>query len=264
VERVSKYPPDVAAKITGVPADTIVRIAREFATARGVIEDGWYAAKNGNDFDTYRLILILNALVGNIDKRGGLCFQESAGFPNVCDPVGPDFVTVTGVKLPAPKAKRLDKLLYPLNVSTFDAVYEAILTGQPYPVKALFIVGTSPLQRDARYQMAVEALKRLDLVVAIDIFPHDHIDYAHYVLPDLMFLEREEVATVRWTLHAALQKSHKALDPPPGVDARHGPWILMEIIRRAWPDRAKAVGYDERYADPHKLRSGSASLQRRR
>jgi len=122
VERVSKYPPDVAAKITGAPADTIVRIAREFATARGVIEDGWYSAKNGNDFDTYRLILILNALVGNIDKRGGLCFQESAGFPNICDPAGPDIVTVTGVKLPAPKAKRLDKLLYPLNVSTFDAV----------------------------------------------------------------------------------------------------------------------------------------------
>ncbi|MEM4650428.1 MAG: molybdopterin-dependent oxidoreductase [Pyrobaculum sp.] len=260
VERVSKYPPDVAAKITGVPADTIVRIAREFATARGVIEDGWYTAKNGNDFDTYRIVLILNALVGNIDKRGGLCFQESAGFPNVCDPVGPDIVAVTGVKLPAPKAKRLDKLLYPLNVSTFDAVYEAILTGQPYPVKALFIVGTGPLQRDARHQMAVEALKKLELVVAIDIFPHDHIDYAHYVLPDLMFLEREEVATVKWTLHAAIQKSHKALDPPPGVDARHAPWMLMEIVRRAWPDRAKAVGYDERYADPHKFEEWERQL----
>lgn len=252
VERVSKYPPDVAAKITGVPADTIVRIAREFATARGVIEDGWYAAKNGNEFDTYRLILILNALVGNIDKRGGLCFQESAGFPNV--------ITAAGVELPAPKAKRLDKLLYPLNVSTFDAVYEAILTGQPYPVKALFIVGTSPLQRDARYHMAVETLKKLELIVAIDIFPHDHIDYAHYVLPDLMFLEREEVATVKWTIHAAIQKSHKALDPPPGVDARHAPWMLMEIVRRAWPDRAKAVGYDERYADPHKFEEWERQL----
>ncbi len=83
------------------------------------------------------------------------------------------------MKLPAPKAKRLDRLLYPLNVSTFDAVYEAIFTGQPYLVKALFIVGTSLLQRDARYHMAVEALKKLELVVAIDIFPHDHIDYAH-------------------------------------------------------------------------------------
>ncbi len=135
VERVSKYRPDVAAKITGVSADTIVRIAREFATARGVIDDGWYTSKNGNDFDTYRLVLILNALVGNIDKRGGLCFQESVGFPDV--------VAATGVELPAPRGMRLDRLLYPLNVLTFDAVYEAILTGQPYPVKALFIVGTS-------------------------------------------------------------------------------------------------------------------------
>ncbi len=253
VERVSKYPPDVAAKITGVPADTIVRIAREFATARGVIDDGWYTAKNGNDFDTYRLVLILNALVGNIDKRGGLCFQESVGFPDV--------VAATGVELPAPRGRRLDRLLYPLTVSTFDAVYEAILTGQPYPVKALFTVGTSPLQRDARYHMALEALKKLELVVAIDILPHDHMDYAHYVLPDLMFLEREEVAAVRWTLHAAVHKSHKALDPPPDVDARHAPWILMEIVRRAWPDRAKAVGYDERYADPHKFEEWESRLK---
>jgi len=109
--------------------------------------------------------------VGNIDKRGGLCLQESAGFTNVCDPVGPDIVAVTGVKLPAPKAKRLDKLIYPLNVSTINAVYEAILTGQPHPVKALFAVGTCPLQRDARYHMAVETLKKTELVVSIDIFP---------------------------------------------------------------------------------------------
>jgi thiosulfate reductase/polysulfide reductase chain A len=253
VERVSKYPPDVTAKITGVPADTIVRIAREFATARGVIEDGWYSSKNGNDFDTYRLVLILNALVGNIDKRGGLCFRESAGFPDV--------VAATGVELPAPRGSRLDRLLYPLTTSTFDAVYEAILTGQPYPVKALFTVGTSPLQRDTRYHMALEALKKLELVVAIDILPQDHIDYAHYVLPDLMFLEREEVAAVTWTLHAAVHKSHKAIDPPPGVDARHAPWILMEIVRRAWPDRAKAVGYDERYADPHKFEEWESRLK---
>jgi anaerobic selenocysteine-containing dehydrogenase len=81
--------------------------------------------------------------------------------------------------------------------------------------------------------------------------PHDHVDYAHYVLPDLIFLERE-VATVKWTLHAAIQKSHKALDPPPGVETRHAPSIPVEIVRRKWPDRAKAVGYDERCADPHK------------
>ncbi|AET34038.1 molybdopterin-containing oxidoreductase family protein [Pyrobaculum ferrireducens] len=261
-ERVAKYPPEAAARITGVDAATIVRIAREFATARGVIEDGWYAARNGNDFDTYRLILILNALVGNIDKRGGLSFQESAGYPNICDPVGPDVVTLTGVKLPAPKAKRIDKIKFPLAVSSFDSVYEAILSGDPYPVKALFVVGTGPLQRDARYHMAVEALRKLELVVAIDIFPHDHVDYAHYVLPDLMFLEREEVSTVKWTLHAALQKSHKALDPPPGVEARHAPWILMEIVRRAYPDRAKAVGYDERYADPHKFEEWERQLVR--
>jgi Anaerobic dehydrogenases, typically selenocysteine-containing len=71
--------------------------------------------------------------------------------------------------------------------------------------------------------------------------PQDIVNYAHYVLPDLMFLERKETATVKWTLHAAIRRSHKALDPPPCVDARHAPWALMEIVRRASPERAKTV-----------------------
>ena len=52
-ERAAKYPPEEAEKITGVPAADIRRIAVEFATARGVAEDGWYAAKNGNELDLY-------------------------------------------------------------------------------------------------------------------------------------------------------------------------------------------------------------------
>ncbi|MGC8974556.1 MAG: molybdopterin-dependent oxidoreductase, partial [Thermoproteus sp.] len=125
-ERAAKYPPEKAAQITGIPADEIIRLAREFATRRGVAEDGWYAAKNGNEFDVYRAILILNALVGNIDKRGGLCFQEPAKFPNSCT-IGADRIdTIFGVSLPPLKAKRVDTMKYPLAVSSFDALLDAV------------------------------------------------------------------------------------------------------------------------------------------
>ncbi|MEZ0247976.1 MAG: molybdopterin-dependent oxidoreductase [Thermoproteus sp.] len=248
-ERVAKYPPDKAADITGMPADTITRIAREFAARRGVIEDGWYAAKNGNEFDVYRAILILNALVGNIDRRGGLCFQESAKFPNSCT-IGADRVdTIFGVSLPPPKAKRVDILKYPLAVSSFDALLDAVLTGQPYPIKALVIVGTAPFHRDVNTQKLKEAFQKLDLVITIDIFPQDHVDWSDYVFPDLMFLERSEISSAPWTLDAAVVYSNKVLDPPPGVDARNGLWVLLELVRRAWPDKAALIGYTDKYAD---------------
>jgi anaerobic selenocysteine-containing dehydrogenase len=248
-ERAAKYPPDKAAQITGVPADTITRIAREFATRRGVVEDGWYAAKNGNEFDVYRSILILNALVGNIDKRGGLCFQEPAKFPNSCTPGADRIDTILGASLPPLKAKRVDLLKYPLAVSSFDALLDAVLTGQPYPIKALIIVGTAPFHRDVNTGKLKEALRRLDLVITIDIFPQDHVDWSDYVFPDLMFLERSEVSSAPWTLDAAVVYSNKVLDPPPGVDARHALWTLLELVRRAWPDKAALIGYTDKYAD---------------
>ena len=248
-ERAAKYPPEKAAQIAGVPADTITRIAREFATRRGVVEDGWYAARNGNEFDVYRAILILNALVGNIDKRGGLCFQESAKFPNSCT-IGADKVdTILGVSLPPLKAKRVDLMKYPLAVSAFDALLDAVLTGQPYPIKALIIVGTAPFHRDVNTQKLKEALQKLDLVITIDILPQDHVDWSDYVFPDLMFLERNEISSAPWTLDAAVVYSNKALDPPPGVDARHALWVLLELVRRAWPDKAALIGYTDKYAD---------------
>ncbi|MGC9118246.1 MAG: molybdopterin-dependent oxidoreductase [Thermoproteus sp.] len=248
-ERAAKYPPEKAAQITGIPADEIIRLAREFATRRGVAEDGWYAAKNGNEFDVYRAILILNALVGNIDKRGGLCFQEPAKFPNSCT-IGADRIdTIFGVSLPPLKAKRVDTMKYPLAVSSFDALLDAVLTEKPYPVKALVIVGTAPFHRDVNTQKLKEAFKKLDLVVTIDILPQDHVDWSDYVFPDLMFLERSEISSAPWTLDAAVVYSNKVLDPPPGVDARHAFWILLELVRRAWPDKAALIGYTDRYAD---------------
>lgn len=248
-ERAAKYTPENAEKITGIPADTIRRIAREFATSRGVAEDGWYTAKNGNDFDAYRAILILNALVGNIDKRGGLCFQESSKFPSAVTVFQDRIETIIGHVLPPIKAQRLDRLKYPETPATFDALLDAIIEEKPYPVKALFIVATSPFHRDVNTEKLKKALQKLELIVAIDILPQDHIDWSDYVLPDLMFLEREEIGSIKWSLHAGISYSHKVLDPPPGVDARSAFWALMEIIRRAFPEKAKIVEYDEKYAD---------------
>lgn len=249
IERVSKYEPRKAAEITGVPPDTIIRLAREFATRRGVIEDGWYSARNGNDFDMYRAILILNTLIGNIDRRGGLCFQEPAKFPNSCT-VGPTKIdTILGVSLPPVKSKRVDLLKYPLAVSAFDALLDAAITGSPYPIKALIIVGTAPFHRDVNTEKLKRALEALDLVVTIDILPQDHVDWSDYVFPDLMFLERSEISSAPWTLDAAVIFSNKVLDPPPGVDARHAFWILLELVRRAWPDKAALIGYTEKYSD---------------
>ncbi|MEI3011864.1 MAG: hypothetical protein V8T46_06465 [Sutterella seckii] len=44
------------ARTTGIPSETIVRVARAFFTQGGVGDDGWYASSNGNDTHAFALL----------------------------------------------------------------------------------------------------------------------------------------------------------------------------------------------------------------
>lgn len=80
-KRVSdKWTPAEAAKVTGIPAAVITRIAREFFTRGGVADDGWYASRNGNDTRDFALLSIMNVFAGNLDKEGGFVVTQGGGF----------------------------------------------------------------------------------------------------------------------------------------------------------------------------------------
>ncbi|MEM4962064.1 MAG: molybdopterin-dependent oxidoreductase [Acidilobaceae archaeon] len=275
-ERASKYKPEEAEKITGVDARTIRRIAREFALYRGVADDTWYISKNGNDYDDVRAILILNTLIGNIDKPGGLCYRESARFPSIITVrtiEGKRYAeTVYDARMPEELfgdvgAPRVDRVKYRLTPATFDAILDAIIKEDPYPIKALFVIGTSPIMRDMNTSKVIEAYKKLDLLVVIDILPQEDVDYADYVLPDTIFLERDEITSTKWTLHASVQVQNRVIDPPEGYDVRDALWVMFEIVRRAFPERAVALGWSSEYANYkkyeeeflHKLNEGIIS-----
>ncbi|MBK7450123.1 MAG: hypothetical protein IPJ47_12135 [Anaerolineales bacterium] len=55
--------------MTGIPAETITRIAHEFADAapHALAHNGWRTSNFVNSFHTQRAISILNALMGNWD-----------------------------------------------------------------------------------------------------------------------------------------------------------------------------------------------------
>jgi thiosulfate reductase / polysulfide reductase chain A len=262
VERVQPYTPAEAAKITGVPAATIQRIARDFVSLKGVCDDSWYNSRNGNDFDACRMMDILSALVGNLDRPGGLCFSGSAGvggLVNFTSRTG-EVKNALGKSWTITETRRIDTLTYPESNGTFDAVYSAIAEGKPYPVRALFTVGTTLFYRDANTERVKNALKKLDLLVVQDILPQETCDYADYVLPASYFLERPEVSGTKWTMHSAIQVSEPVLSPPNGVQARDDLWMLMEVLRRAYPDRAERAGWQAAWVDYAKYQAEGGPL----
>ncbi len=241
-EIAAQHAPAAAAKITGIPAEKIVRIARDYASFKGCVDDGWYTSKNGNDVSTYQLIDILNAMNGNIDRKGGLIVTAGAGFkkPDVAAGKGPN-----GEKWTMSSAKRIDKIVTPETAGNFWVAMEAAVTGKPYPVRAAFIVGTTMFHREANSARLAKALKSLDLLVVQDLLPHEVCDYADFVLPATYYLERKETAGVKWARDGSVYVSDAGIRPPEGCDARHDVWIELEIVRRAFPERAERVGYRE-------------------
>ena len=234
------WTPQEAARTTGIPAETITRVAREFFTQGGVADDGWYASRNGNDTHDFALLSLINAFTGRIDQPGGFVVTQGGGFKAPAVSLsggkgkGPHGETWT-----APEKKSLDKILYPEGSGTYSAVFEAIETGKPYPVRAAFFTGTTMFHREANSARLAKALMGLELVVVQDIFPHEICDYADYVLPCTYFLEWHEYAGVKWALNGNVQKNDAGIAPPQGCEAREEVWQFAEILRRAYPDRAK-------------------------
>ncbi len=250
-EQVSQFAPEKVSTITGIPAAEIVQLAHDFFTQGGVADDGWYSARNGNDSEAYALICLLNVFAGNLDRKGGFVVTQGAGMKGVSasfdsgkgqgkSPTGKTWKVEGGEK------KALDKVLYPESSGTYSAIFDAIHTGKPYPVRATFITGSTMFHREANSDRLAKALKALDLVVVQDILPHEVMDYADYVLPCTFFLEWHEYAGVKWHINGNVQFNDAGIDPPKDCDAREEIWQFCEIVRRAWPERAaERLGYEK-------------------
>ncbi len=76
-------------------------------------------------------------------------------------------------------------------------LYRAILTGKPYPVKALITMASNPMVTQANTKLVYEALKspNLELYVVVDFFMTPSAMLADYVLPAACWLERPVLST---------------------------------------------------------------------
>ena len=77
-------PMNTVEELTGVKADVIETIAHDFAANQpGVAIGGGLAAAQTNGLYNMTAVYMLNALVGNVGKKGGVIFNPPAPIPNV-------------------------------------------------------------------------------------------------------------------------------------------------------------------------------------
>jgi thiosulfate reductase/polysulfide reductase chain A len=191
------YTPEWAEKISGIPAEDIRRITREFAKNRPSMVAIHKRDAGGpcyrNSFPLAQAIFTLNALVGAIERPGGHYMsrmKERSGADK--------FLKNPDAKYPEVKEKvRIDGHdKYPIAVKVakgyakgdFSHLADGMLNEPPYPVKVGLSYAYGVLSFPNQ-DTIVEALKTLDFFVAVDIIPSEMCQLADIVLPDLHFLE---------------------------------------------------------------------------
>jgi len=228
---VSDYTPEWAAEETGIPAEEIVAFAHEIAAEKpGVIfHPGWMVARYSDSFYSVRSIYILNALMGNFETKGGLFYQKGPG-----DAGAKGLKALLGT-LPKPEAKRVDGCgwkhkHFDSGPGLLQLFYDALLSEEPYPVKAYFVFRHDPLLSMPDPEAQKKALDKLDLLVALDANYSETGWYADVLLPSATFLEKSSILATGKGLKPHFKRRKKAIDPISG--AKPDWWVFKSLADR--------------------------------
>jgi anaerobic selenocysteine-containing dehydrogenase len=225
-EHVRKYSPEVVEKVTWVPASKIRQFARMYATTKpATITQGVSLDHCINGVQNSRAISILIAITGNLDIVGGNIYNS---------PLRQASVRVKGMV-------SIDEAIganYPIfgkftGETTAMPVTGSILTGKPYPVKALIVQGCNPALTWPDSHKVGQALQSLDLLVVSDLFMTETARLADIFLPAAAFPERKTIKDYAFEGLPLIVVSHKVVEPP--TDCL-GDWQL-------WAELGRKMGY---------------------
>jgi len=220
-ERAASRTPEWAETITGVPAEDIRQLAREYAGATpSAIRIGVALERHHGGGQTVRAVSCLPSLVGAWREVGGgilamTVWEHPYKFDVICRP---DWI---------PEGTRVVNNLQIGRALTNEA------PDNP-PIKSMMCWNSNPVTQAPECDKIVEGLLREDLfLVSAEHFVSDTASYADILLPAAMGAEMEDII-LSWG-HNYLTYNEKCVDAPGEALSNY------EIFRRL----AARMGYDE-------------------
>lgn len=230
---VQPYTPQWAEKETGIPANEIVDFARKISQDKPsvIFHYGYRGAHHQNEVHVRRSILILNALMGSVEAKGGIFFKKGPGAlgkkpaRKLTDQALPKISTVRFDKVGTPEFPLPDPAHGVAQVLT-----DAILKEDPYPIKALIANRFDPLKSIPDTNGLKRALEKLDFIVTIDINMSDIAWYSDVILPESIYLERTDCIQQANGLKPQMFLRRQAVQPR--YDTREASVILKLLADR--------------------------------
>lgn len=210
-----KYPPEKAAEICGVPAETITAFAKALAKAQApFIRLGSGQSRYGNGAMTSRLITCLPAVVGAYAKAGGGLLTSASG----SHAFDKDIIRRPDMEKPGVRHINMIKL--------GDVLTNTSL--QP-PVKSLFVYSSNPACTAPDQNKVLAGLRREDLFTVVhERFMTDTARYADIVLPATTSLEHEDIY---YSYGQYVVQRAKPVIPPVGESKSN--WQVAQLLAAA-------------------------------
>jgi len=215
-EAVSGYHLDKVESITGIPKDRLAEAARVFAKSkRAMVAYAMGITQHSNGTDIVKALANLSMVTGHLGKesnglnplRGQCNVQgscDAGGLPNLY----PGYQRVDDEQTRAKFEQAWGQRLPPKPGLTLTCAVKDALVGK---LKAMIIFGENIMLSDPDITHVEQALKELELVAVVDIFPTETSSFAHIILPAACYAEKDGTFT---NTDRSVRLLRKALAPP--------------------------------------------------
>jgi anaerobic selenocysteine-containing dehydrogenase len=202
VKRVHDYPPHRVAECTGIVAEDVVKLAREYATTTpAAIRVNYGTQRSQNGGTNVRTITMLPCITGAWKHAGGgIQLSCSGAFK-----FNKEYLERADLMMSSP-------LRRPSRIVNMSELGQALTALDNPPCKAIFVYNSNPAAVAPNHNDVVRGFKRPDLFTVVhDQFFTDTTDYADIVLPATTFFEHKDLQGAYG--HYYLQISNQAISP---------------------------------------------------
>lgn len=228
--------PEWASRITGIPADRIIKLAREIGSAKpAYICQGWGPQRQANGEQTSRAIAMLPILTGNVGINGGNSGARESTYT----------ITIERMPLPEnPVKTQISCFSWTCAIvrgPEMTALRDGVRGKDKLDVPIKFIwnyAGNTIINQHSDINKTHDILQdesKCETIVVIDNFMTSSAKYADIVLPDLMTVEQEDIIP---NDYAGNMGYLIFLQPVTAPKFERKPiyWIMSEVAKRLGPD----------------------------
>jgi anaerobic selenocysteine-containing dehydrogenase len=236
-----EYGPDSVAAITGIDSTTIIALARSFARAsKPLAICGRGQGTTPGSLNECTAVHALNALVGNINKKGGIFAVAE-----------PDYINWPEVEMDATAAAGMQKnrldgagsKKYPFSRYLLNRLPQAINSGKEYPLKALFVAGANPLYTMSDSKAVKKAFDKVPFIVSFSSYMDETAQNADLILPNHSYLERyEDIPTPAGMPRPVIGLSRPVVEPQ--FNTKHVGDVIILLAKAMGGTLSDAFAWD--------------------